>query len=170
MADLCRETVCMSKGREKRLPSRLNVIFIVFLHGSMSTVLLNCLFLIFKHCCFSVSTVLVLYQLSALITPFLECPISFITSYDHLLLVNGHNYRKMLWNLANLASVVPVVPLRGQLKSDIGKVLDRNDARVADVGLPSKGLVKGLAVLLLAARSASYFKYAVECHMQPQAA
>ena len=26
---------------------------------------------------------------------------------------------------------------RGQLKSDIGKVLDRNDARVADVGLPS---------------------------------
>jgi hypothetical protein len=72
----------------------------------------------------------------------------------------------MSWNLANLASVVPVVPLRGQLKSDIGKVLDRNDARVADVGLPSKGL----AVLLLAVRSASYFKYAVECHMQPQAA
>ena len=63
MADLCHETVCMSKGREKRLPSRLNVTFIVFLHGSMSTVLLNCLFLIFKHCYFSVSTVMVLYQL-----------------------------------------------------------------------------------------------------------
>ena len=30
-----------------------------------------------------------------------------------------------------------VLGSRGQLKSDIGKVLDRNDARVADVGLPS---------------------------------